>query len=171
MDIYPLYFRTVVSPHMCAAFSFRVHSFTVHSSQSSLLRSPMVYNTWGRNDDIYVGYSWNMVPNISNRETLKINYIYRMNIGYIAFFFGTFAFFPQVVDVYKTNNTNGLSLTTLVLFLLSQIFWFMRSFQNNDIALRLTVGVNTIVYSYLVYKKYTNDLWKKKESTTGKKKN
>jgi len=93
-----------------------------------------------------------------------------MNFGYIAFFFGTFAFFPQVVDVYKTNNTNDLSLTTLVLFFLSQIFWFIRSFQNHDIALRLTVGINTIVYSYLVYKKYTNDFWNKIEPTTGKKK-
>jgi uncharacterized protein with PQ loop repeat len=92
-----------------------------------------------------------------------------LNVGYIAFFFGTFAFFPQVVEVYRTNNTNALSFNTLVLFFLSQIFWFMRSFQNHDIALRLTVGVNAIVYSYLVYKKYTNDVRNKTEQTNGKK--
>ena len=92
------------------------------------------------------------------------------NPGYIAFFFGTFAFIPQVVEVYRTNDTKALSFNTLVLFFLSQIFWFAHSCQARDIALGGTSGVNMIVYSYLVYKKHTNDTADKTQRTTGKRK-
>jgi uncharacterized protein with PQ loop repeat len=85
------------------------------------------------------------------------------NPGYIAFFFGTFAFIPQVVEVYRTNDTKALSFNTLVLFFLSQIFWWAHSYQNNDIALLGTSSINIVIYSYLVYKKHTNDVRDKKE--------
>ena len=91
------------------------------------------------------------------------------NPGYIAFFFGTFAFIPQVVEVYRTNDTKALSFNTLVLFFLSQIFWFAHSCQARDIALGGTSGVNMIVYSYLVYKKHTNDTADKNTTNHGKK--
>ena len=92
------------------------------------------------------------------------------NPGYIAFLFGTFAFIPQVVEVYRTNDTKALSFKTLVLFFLSQIFWFAHAFKNRDIALGSTSGVNMIVYSYLVYKKHANDTADKTQRTTGKRK-
>jgi uncharacterized protein with PQ loop repeat len=96
--------------------------------------------------------------------------MYMFNPGYIAFFFGTFAFIPQVVEVYRTNDTKALSFNTLVLFFISQIFWFAHSLKNHDIALGCTSGVNMIVYSYLVYKKHTNDTVDKTQRTTGKRK-
>jgi uncharacterized protein with PQ loop repeat len=95
--------------------------------------------------------------------------MYMFNPGYIAFFFGTFAFIPQVIEVYRTNDTKALSFNTLVLFFLSQIFWFAHAFQNHDIALGGTSSVNIIVYSYLVYKKHINDTADKTRRTTGKK--
>ena len=93
--------------------------------------------------------------------------MYMLNAGLIAFLFGTFAFLPQALAVYRTNDTKSLSFDTLVMFLLSQIFWLMHSLQSHDITLGLTVSVNTIVYSYLVYKKYTNDMVDKTQRTAG----
>ena len=89
------------------------------------------------------------------------------NPGYIAFFFGTFAFIPQVVEVYRTNDTKALSFNTLVLFFLSQIFWWAHSYQNHDIALLGTSSINIVIYSYLVYKKHTNDVRDKKSKSMG----
>ena len=89
------------------------------------------------------------------------------NPGYIAFLFGTFAFFPQVVDVYRTNDTKALSFKTLVLFLISQVFWWAHSFQTHDIALLGTSSVNIVIYSYLVYKKHINETADKTQGTTG----
>ena len=80
-----------------------------------------------------------------------------INIGFIAFVFSSVAFIPQMIDVYMTNNTDALSIQTLILFGLSQIFWFMHSFQIMDISLMISPLINILIYSYLIYKKYHNE--------------
>ena len=79
------------------------------------------------------------------------------NIGFLAFIFSSIAFIPQMIDVYRTNNTDALSIQTLVLFGLSQIFWFIHSFQTMDISLMVSPLINIVIYVYLLYKKYHNE--------------
>jgi MtN3 and saliva related transmembrane protein len=79
------------------------------------------------------------------------------NIGFLAFIFSSIAFIPQMIDVYRTNNTDALSIQTLVLFGLSQIFWFIHSFQTMDISLMVSPLINIVIYSYLLFKKYHNE--------------
>ncbi len=43
-------------------------------------------------------------------------------IGFAAAFLTTIAFIPQVVQVWKTNSVEGLSLTT-ILYLLLEFFY------------------------------------------------
>lgn len=81
-----------------------------------------------------------------------------INIGYIAFIFSSIAFLPQTYHVYETNHTSSLSIYTLILFLISQVIWFLHSFQNRDIALRISTFINVIIYCYLLYKKTMNDM-------------
>lgn len=80
-----------------------------------------------------------------------------LNIGFIAFIFSSIAFIPQMIHVYNTNNTDSLSIQTLILFSLSQIFWFIHSFQTMDISLMVSPLINIVIYLYLIFKKYHNE--------------
>ena len=79
------------------------------------------------------------------------------NIGLIALIFSSIAFIPQMVNVYNTNNTHSLSIHSLILFTLSQVFWFIHSFQTMDISLMISPIINIFIYSYLIFKKYSNE--------------
>ena len=79
------------------------------------------------------------------------------NIGFIAFIFSSIAFIPQTIDVYNTNDTHSLSIHTLVLYSLAQIFWFIHSFQTMDVSLMISPIINFAIYFYLIFKKYQNE--------------
>ena len=47
------------------------------------------------------------------------------NIGFLAAFLTTIAFVPQVIKVYKTNNTQDLSILTFSTFTVGVFFWLL----------------------------------------------
>ncbi len=79
------------------------------------------------------------------------------NIGFVALIFSSIAFMPQVYYVYNTDDTHSLSIHTLILYGLSQIFWFIHSFQTMDISLMISPIINLGIYTYLVHKKFVNE--------------
>ena len=79
------------------------------------------------------------------------------NIGFIALILSSIAFMPQVYYVYTTHDTHSLSIHTLILYALAQIFWFIHSFQTMDVSLMISPIINLGIYIYLVYKKFVNE--------------
>jgi MtN3 and saliva related transmembrane protein len=46
-------------------------------------------------------------------------------IGYIAAFLTTYSFLPQVIKIYKTNNTEGISIKMYCIFVAGILSWLM----------------------------------------------
>ena len=46
-------------------------------------------------------------------------------LGFAAAFLTTIAFIPQVVQVWKSKSTDGLSLTTYLIFVTGVFLWFL----------------------------------------------
>lgn len=74
--------------------------------------------------------------------------------GYIATFLSITAFIPLVYDVYKNNNTKGLVLSTLIIYLMAQILWFLHGYSLNDKPVLFSTTINMMIYSYLLYRYY-----------------
>ena len=84
-------------------------------------------------------------------------------LGYIAGTFTSVAFIPQVYEVYKKQSTKDLSLTTLIMFLIGQFGWILFGMLNkNDFPIELFAIITAVLYIYLIYKKVTLDIIKKK---------
>lgn len=79
------------------------------------------------------------------------------SLGYIAGTLTSFAFLPQVYKIHKTNETKELSLSTLVLFFIGQILWFIYGRQDHKKPVELFAAISGILYIYLIYKKINND--------------
>lgn len=75
--------------------------------------------------------------------------------GYIATIMSMTAFIPTVYHVYKTNKSSHLVFSTLVLFLLSQIFWFLHGYERFDYSILVSTSINIILHLYLIYKVVT----------------
>ena len=46
-------------------------------------------------------------------------------VGYLAAFFTTFSFLPQVIHIWRTRQTAGLSLTMYLIFATGIILWLV----------------------------------------------
>jgi MtN3 and saliva related transmembrane protein len=46
-------------------------------------------------------------------------------IGYLAAFLTTYSFLPQVIKIYKTNNTDGISLKMYCVFVIGVMMWLI----------------------------------------------
>ena len=79
------------------------------------------------------------------------------NLGYLAGTLTSFAFLPQVYKIHETNETKELSLSTLLLFFIGQIMWFVYGKQHNKRPIELFAFITGILYVYLIYKKVSND--------------
>ncbi|MFT4272525.1 MAG: SemiSWEET transporter [Pantoea sp.] len=55
-------------------------------------------------------------------------------IGLFAAFFTTFAFAPQSIKTLKTRNTEGISVTMYIMFLIGVISWVIYGLHKSDIA-------------------------------------
>ena len=85
---------------------------------------------------------------------MKLNDVY----GKLALLLAVPAFLPQVYKVYMTNETKSFSSRTLILYILSQIFWFLHAlFKTNDINMVMAAGINFCSFLYIIYKKHYNE--------------
>jgi uncharacterized protein with PQ loop repeat len=76
-------------------------------------------------------------------------------ITILAAIFTATAFVPKAWRVYKTRDVKELDHYTLFLFFIGQILWLIDAILTNDIGLLLASILNTGIYMYLIYAKYT----------------
>lgn len=53
-------------------------------------------------------------------------------IGFLAAILTTVAFFPQVIKVYKTQNTQSISLSMYIVFSIGILLWLVYGFYLNS---------------------------------------
>ena len=81
-------------------------------------------------------------------------------IGMSAAILTTLAFVPQVLRVIKLKKTDGLSLSTYIIFTLGVVLWLVYGFFKNSISMVLGNGItlilSLIILVYIVKGKKSN---------------
>tara|TARA_B100000989_G_scaffold289588_1_gene261649 strand:- start:74 stop:343 length:270 start_codon:yes stop_codon:yes gene_type:complete len=81
-------------------------------------------------------------------------------VGMFAALLTTLAFIPQVLKVIKLKKTDGLSLTTYIIFTLGVALWLVYGFFKNSISMVLGNGItlilSMIILVYIVIEKKSN---------------
>ena len=70
-------------------------------------------------------------------------------VGCIAAFLATFAFFPQVIKVWKTKSTKDISLLMFALFTLGVFLWLIYGIILNDIPI-IFANLITLILSLFI---------------------
>ena len=86
----------------------------------------------------------------------------KKTFGYLAGSFTAFAFLPQVYEIYKSQSTKDLSIETLLMFFIGQVLWIYYGFSTKDTPIAFFAVITGTLYVYLIYKKVTLDILKKK---------
>jgi len=74
-------------------------------------------------------------------------------LGFVAAFFSTMSFFPQVLKIWKTKHTKDLSLVTFIMLFVGAIFWFIYGVILKEAPIYLANGViGFLLVSILVMK-------------------
>lgn len=74
-------------------------------------------------------------------------------LGFIAGTLTAFAFLPQVIKVYKSKETKGLYMTTLIIYFIGQTLWILHGYYQNDDAIVLFAFITAMLYIFLIYAK------------------
>lgn len=81
-------------------------------------------------------------------------------IGMSAAILTTLAFVPQVLKVIKLKKTDGLSLSTYIIFTLGVALWLVYGFFKNSISMVLGNGItlilSLIILLYILKEKKSN---------------
>jgi len=80
-----------------------------------------------------------------------------MNFGYLALIFGIPAFIPQVIKLYKTNDTSGFSSRTIILYAISMVFYIIHGINLADNVLIYGSLINLLCFIYIIYKSIRNE--------------
>ncbi len=78
-------------------------------------------------------------------------------LGLVAGFVSTISFFPQVLKVWKTRSTKGLSLGMYILYLLGLILWGVYAWLIDSLSLLITELVTGIFVFYILFHKLRRD--------------
>ena len=79
-----------------------------------------------------------------------------MSLGILAGMFTSGAFIPQVYEIYKTNDTKSLSLSTIIIFTIGQILWVSYGFLYHAKPIIIFSSINFILYIYILHAKFKN---------------
>jgi MtN3 and saliva related transmembrane protein len=82
-------------------------------------------------------------------------------LGFIAAVLTSVSFVPQVYKIWKTNDTQSISLTMFLLFTSGVMCWLVYGYFRNDIAITIANGFTLTLSMYILYKKVTNDFFRK----------
>jgi MtN3 and saliva related transmembrane protein len=74
-------------------------------------------------------------------------------IGIVAACCTTFAFLPQVIRVWRTNQTKDLALGTFLLFTVGTVAWLIYGLLKDDIVIISANGITLLLAAYLLFKK------------------
>jgi MtN3 and saliva related transmembrane protein len=74
-------------------------------------------------------------------------------IGYIAAACTSISFVPQAVLVWRSNNTDGISLYMFVIFCFGLLAWLWYGYLLNEMPIILCNAFTLILAGYILYKK------------------
>jgi len=77
-------------------------------------------------------------------------------IGYLAAFFTTVAFIPQVYKIFKTNQTEDISLALFVTFCLGVVLWLVYGILLSSMPMIFANSVTLSLTLYILYKIISN---------------
>ena len=72
-------------------------------------------------------------------------------IGILAGILTTIAFIPQVIDVIQTKNTDGISLSMYIIFVIGIILWLIYGILINSIEIIISNIIMLPLASYILY--------------------
>ncbi|MDC3246216.1 SemiSWEET transporter [Flavobacteriaceae bacterium] len=72
-------------------------------------------------------------------------------IGFAAAFLTTFAFIPQVIEVWKTNSVEGLSLTTYIIFVIGVFLWFLYGLNIGSLSMIIANSITVVLALVIIY--------------------
>ena len=72
-------------------------------------------------------------------------------IGFAAAFLTTIAFIPQVVQVWKTNSVEGLSLTTYIIFVIGVFLWFLYGLNIGSLSMIIANSITVVLGLVIIY--------------------
>lgn len=72
-------------------------------------------------------------------------------IGFAAAFLTTFAFIPQVIEVWKTNSVEGLSLTTYIIFVIGVFLWFLYGLSIGSLSMIIANSITVLLTLIIIY--------------------
>ena len=90
--------------------------------------------------------------------------MYKELLGYIAAILTTVAFIPQALLVYKTKNTDSISLSMFFIFTLGVITWALYGFVISQPPVYIANGCTFFLSVYILYMKLTEGKRKKEKS-------
>ncbi len=76
-------------------------------------------------------------------------------IGYIAATLTTVSFVPQVILVYKTKDTDSISLSMFLIFSIGTFAWAMYGILLHQLPIIVANGITLILALYILYMKVT----------------
>jgi len=74
-------------------------------------------------------------------------------IGFLAAILTTVAFFPQVIKVYKTQNTQSISLSMYIVFSIGILLWLVYGFHLNSLPMIIANAITLVSSIYILYMK------------------
>jgi len=72
-------------------------------------------------------------------------------LGFAAAFLTTIAFIPQVVQVWKSKSTDGLSLTTYLIFVTGVFLWFLYGLNIGSLSMIIANFITVILALIIIY--------------------
>lgn len=78
-------------------------------------------------------------------------------IGYIAAFFTTFAFLPQVIRVILSKRTEDISRNMYILFNIGVLLWLIYGILKKDPPIIIANGITIAFSSIILYYKLTEN--------------
>lgn len=81
-------------------------------------------------------------------------------IGNIAALLTTLSFLPQVIQVIKTKNTEGISLGMYTMFVLGVFLWAMYGYINKDMPVLAANTITFVLASIILFYKIKDSIKK-----------
>ncbi len=78
--------------------------------------------------------------------------------GYMAAVLTTVSFVPQVIKIYKTRETAGISLVMYLVFVSGIVMWLLYGFFLGELPIILANSVTLLLSGYILWMKVVNEI-------------
>lgn len=77
-------------------------------------------------------------------------------IGYLAAFLTTVSFIPQVIQIYKTKNTDAISGLMYIIFCIGVALWLSYGLIIESLPVIVANSITLVLAVYIVFMKFKN---------------